>query len=197
MLTVDVIAMDVANPNFRKDGYRWAAENPRRRLCLRGDVRLRPGETWKEVQAPDPKHQNRTDRPANVHEWRIHPHHWRTELEHAMLGKSEKPWHLPNRDGIPDFYLRSLNAEDQTVETQRVTGEGFQEVVVWKPRVTSQTDDTVNVRKDIHWADCEKMMLALADILGINKAGSIETPQRESANDQETSEKDTYSEGTW
>jgi hypothetical protein len=41
------------------------------------------------------------------------------------------------------------------------------------------------------------MHLALADILGINKAGSIETPQRESANDQETSEKDTYSEGTW
>ena len=197
MRTVDVIAMDIANPNFRKDGYRWASQNPRRRLCLRGDVRLRPGETWKEVQAPDPKHQSRTDRPSNVHEWRIHPHHWRTELEQAMLGKSAFPWHIPSSDAIPDFYLRSLNAEDQTIETQRVTGEGFQEVVVWKPRVTSQTDDTINVRKDIHWADCEKMQLALADILGITKAST--TPDRpiESREDAETPEKEQFGGGVW
>jgi hypothetical protein len=47
-----------------------------------------------------------------VHEWRIHPHHWRTELEHAMLGKSEKPWHLPNRDGIPDLAVGACGDTD-------------------------------------------------------------------------------------
>jgi hypothetical protein len=197
MRTVDMVGLDVANPNFRKYGYQWAAENPRRRLCLRGDVRMQPGETWREVQPPDPKKPNRTDKPSSVHEWRIHPHHWRTELEQSMLGKSAALWHLPKADALPEFYIRSLNAEDQTLENRRMVGGGFEEIVVWVPRVTSQTDETVNVRKDIHWADCEKMHLALADILGINKAGSIEPPHRESANDQETSEKDTYSEGTW
>jgi hypothetical protein len=158
---------------------------------------MQPGETWREVQPPDPKKPNRTDKPSNVHEWRIHPHHWRTELEQSMLGKSAANWHLPKADALPEFYIRSLNAEDQTLENRRMVGGGFEEIVVWVPRVTSQTDETVNVRKDIHWADCEKMHLALADILGINKQTERQANNGPRVTDVEDLANEAFDGGVW
>jgi hypothetical protein len=178
MRAPDLVGMDVANPNYRAAGYVWASEDPRRRICLRGDVRLQPGETWREVPPPDPRKTSRTSRPAEVHEWRIHPHHWRTELEEHMQGRAH-PWHLPGDP--PDYYLRSLNSEEQTTATRRVAGGGHEEVVIWAPRVTQATDESVAVRKDTHWADGEKMQLAIADIFGwvaapADEAGAADRP---------------------
>lgn len=160
----DVVVMDCANPNYRQRAYLWAAEHPARRLVLRGDSRLDPGETWREVPPPDGRRAARTSRPASVREWRIHPHYWRTALHESMLGDAARlPWHLPGDP--PDFYLRSLTAEEQTTKLVRVTGGGYQEMVIWEPRVTTATDESMSVRKDEHWADAEKMQLAIADIL--------------------------------
>ena len=192
----DLVAMDVANPNYRQRGYLWAAEDPRRRICLRGDSRLDSGETWREVPA-DTKRAHRTSRPAEVHEWRIHPHHWRTILHESMLARHGRPpWHLPSDP--PKYYLQSLNAEDQTVENRRVTGGGFEEVVVWVPRITSQTDDSVSVRKDLHWADCEKMQCALADIFGFAKPVDADLPATPPQNVEEPAPSQAgFQDGVW
>lgn len=196
----DLVIMDVANPMYRERGYRWAAEAPRRRICVRGDVRLQPGETWRLVPPAEPGRATRTSKPAEVVEYRLHPHHWRDELEACITGQAEHPWHLPGRDTVPDFYLRSLNAEDRSIETRRVTGGAFEEVVVWVPRVTSQTDDSTTVRKDLHWADCEKIQLAVADIFGLAKAQADTTPARRTpaaATESEPEDAPTYTDGVW
>ncbi len=202
--TPDVVAIDVANPNFRERGYRWAAGDPHRRICLRGDVRLQPGETWRAVPPPDPRHASKTSRPPEVHEWRIHPHHWRSELEERMTTGGAR-WHLCRSTQIPADYLKSLNSEDRTTETRRIVGGGWEEVVIWVPRVTSQTNDSVSVRKDTHWADCEKMQLALADIFGWNTppaptdAELRRTAKADSETDDEPAAKQdsTYADGVW
>lgn len=194
----DITVKDVANPNYRPAGYLWASENPRQRLCLRGDSRLLPGETWREVPPPDPSRPTRTSRPANVHEWRIHPHYWRTELEERLHGRGPAPWHLPARDTLPDFYLKSLNAEEQALETRRVVGGGYEEMVVWRPRVTSQTDNSISTRKDEHWADCEKMQLAIVDILNLTKVEAQPgQPARAPVAEDAEPEPDTYTDGVW
>ena len=196
----DLVVMDIANPNYRERGYRWAADDPRRRLVVRGDVRLAPGETWRVVDGGDARKTAKTNRPSDVHEWRIHPHHWRSELEARITGSAGIPWHLPSRETLPDFYLRSLNAEDQTVETRRVVGGAYEEVVVWRQRVTSQTDDSTTVRKDEHWADGEKMQLAIVDILGLAKdappAEGAPSPAKDEV-DEAQHEPDTYATGVW
>lgn len=199
-LTADVIVRDVANPNYRRFGYRWAAGEPSRRLCLRGDVRMQPGETWREVPPPDPSKASRTSRPAEVHEWRIHPHAWRDELEERLSGR-RGGWHIPTT--APDFYLKSLNAEDRIIENRRQVGGGFEDVAIWVPRVTQSTDESVTVRKDIHWADCEKMQLAMAEILNLNTApdpSPIDTPAgaTDDADDDLTeTDDDRYLSKTW
>lgn len=199
----DLVAMDVANPNYRQRGYLWAAENPRRRICLRGDVRLHPGETWRAVEPSDPRKQAKTSRPAEVHEWRIHPHHWRSELHDRMLASAgHPPWHLPGDP--PADYLRSLNAEERSLETRRVTGGGYEEVLVWVPRVTTATDESVSVRKDLHWADGEKMQLALADIFGYGRplddpaaAGQAARPEPDDEPAPAVTDDDAYFGGVW
>jgi hypothetical protein len=78
-----------------------------------------------------------------------------------------------------------------------MVGGGFEEIVVWVPRVTSQTDETVNVRKDIHWADCEKMHLALADILGINKQTERQANNGPRVTDVEDLANEAFDGGVW
>lgn len=164
--SADLVVMDSANPNFRHEAYLWANEDRGRRVLLRGDGRLPIEDGWLEVK----EHKDQTRRsakPPGVREYRIHPHLWRSRLQECMLGKAgAKPWHMPS--DMPDWYLKSLNAEEPSIETRRVAGQGFQEVLIWQGRVTSKTDDTVTRRKDLHWASCEKMALAIADIQGWN-----------------------------
>lgn len=192
----DLVVIDCANPNFREAAYRWAAEKVTKRICVRGDVRLQPGETWREVPPPDPKKPSRTNRPHDVHEYRIHPHHWRDELEQAINGKSLLPWHLPGRSSIPDYYLKSLNSEDRVIQSRRIVGGGMEDVAVWIPRVTSQTDDSTSVRKDTHWADCEKIHLAIADIFGFSKVSAKEHAA-EAHEPQEERREDHFAAGVW
>ena len=191
----DLAVIDSANPNYRQQAYLWAAEDTARRICLRGDVRLAPGETWKQVPPADPRKPGKTSRPAGVREYRIHPHFWRGELHEAMLGRGPQPWHLPADP--PKSYLRSLNAEERQVQTRRVTGGGYEEVVVWAPRITTATDERVNIRTDEHWADCEKMQLATADIVGLlaaNPHDPIPTAEEPAA---ETADTEDYFAGVW
>jgi hypothetical protein len=207
----DLTVMDIANPHYLEKGYRWAAEQPKRRIVVRGDSRLRPGETWRVVPPPDPSKPSRSNRPPEVNEYRIHPHHWRDELEQCITGESDLPWHLSanpggqpvNDDKHPNFYLRSLNSQDRTVDTRRVTGGGFEEVVIWVPRVTSQTDESTSVRKDLHWADCEKMQLAVVDIFGLDKApenGGSANPGKTGKSDDDAeavADAGAYTDGVW
>lgn len=133
-------------------------------------------------------------------------------LEECITGESDLPWHLSanpggqpiNDEKHPNFYLRSLNSQDRTVETRRVTGGGYQEVVIWVPRVTSQTDESTSVRKDLHWADCEKMQLAVVDIFGLDKVpehGGAANPGKGTRSDDDGAEVGAdaggYSEGVW
>ncbi len=168
---VDLTAIDVANGNYRPHGYLWASEDANNRVCLWGDNRMRPGETWAAVgeASENTKKRRRTSKPSNVNEWRLHPHYWRGELQERLLQKENAPaFHLPAAGQLPKYYLQSMTAEERVVQQRRIVGGGYEDAVVWMPRVTSQTDDTVNVRKDNHWADCEKMAIALAEILEVN-----------------------------
>lgn len=163
-ISADLVAMDSANPNARQDVYLWASERPDLRVCLRGDDRMRVGETWREVPPPRPG-ERKTSRPADVREWLIHPHFWRSQLHACVLHEAPAPaWFMPS--DTPARYQRSLTSEVRAVELRRVTGGGYEEVIVWKPREIRRGDGRVSVRKDQHWADCEKMFLALCEIRG-------------------------------
>jgi hypothetical protein len=180
----DVIAIDGANPNFRQDAYLWAADDPHRRLVVRGDSRLQPGETWAEVTASR-THHRRISRPDTVREWRIHPHYWRSELHERIMGRSPIGWHLP--DDAPDYYRRSLTSEEPTLKTRRIVGGGHEEVIVWEPRITTKTNERINRRTDNHWWDGEANLLALANILGIDAAA---TPPAQAAAEADTPQGD-------
>ena len=167
----DLVVIDCANPNFRQHAYDWAGERIDRRLCLRGDSRLSPSETWREVPLPDPRKRQKTSRPAGVREWRIHPHYWRERLDGCLkMGlHGEMPWTLPDRASLPGEYLKSMTAEERILTSVRVPG-GFETQHVWAKRVSPNADGSTSTRKDEHWADCEKMQLAVADILGLTIA---------------------------
>jgi hypothetical protein len=146
----------------------WAAKKLSLRICLRGDSRLDESEPWKQVDPPDPRHRSKTARPAEVKEYRIHPHHYRTKLEELITREAgAPPWHIPAEP--PPYYLDSLTSEEKILATRRKKGGGTEQVFIWQPRVTTATSEKVNVRTDTHWSDGEKMAIAMADILGINE----------------------------
>lgn len=206
----DVVSMDVANGNYRAQGYIWASDNdaPSKRVCLWGDDRQKSGEYWKESPIPDPRKKRKTSRPYGVHEWIIHPHHWRGVLQERLMGSEmEPPFHIPNAETIPDYYLRSMTAEEMLLKNRRAVGGGYEEVMVWEPRITSQSDSGApNRRKDNHWADAEKMCIALAEIIGLNdpletialntspRNDARNTPDNDSFDDHDVGD---YTSGVW
>jgi hypothetical protein len=170
----DLTTMDSANGNAKADIYLWAADDPRRRLLIYGDSRLPPGILWEEIIDTGSK-RRRTQKPANVLEYRIHPHRWRDELWESIQAKpqSRLDWYLPN-DPDPQ-YLRSLTSEEQATELRK-TRNGIAEEVVWRPRKTQESDDKVTYRTDNHWWDAEASLIALCDILGLMQSPEIDEP---------------------
>lgn len=163
------IAMDSGNGNFLWDAYLWASKRPAERVLIRGDARYRDGIPWREV-VDAPGSRRRTPKPANVREWAVHPHYWRTELWDCIRAlpsaTPERPrprWWLP--DQPPAFYLASLTSEEQVVERRKVAG-GWADQLIWRPRIIATTGDSVTERRDNHWWDVEADGLALAHILG-------------------------------
>ena len=160
----DLVWMDSANGNVRFQIYAWAAGDLERRRLIRGDARLEGVAPWEAV-VDSPTKRARTPKPEGVQEWRVAPHYWRSVLWDRIRGRPGQPaWHLPSNP--PDWYLRSLTSEEQITEVVRVAGGGYQERLVWRPRVTSRTDRTVNYRKDNHWWDDEADLAAIIDICG-------------------------------
>jgi hypothetical protein len=176
----DLVIMDSANGNARFDIYLWAAANPVRRLLVRGDARLAPGIPWQEV-VDDPRTRRRTPKPPGVREYRISAHHWRTILWDRITRKRAPAWWLPN--DVPEFYLRSLTSEEQIVERRRITGHGWVDVVVWRPRLVPGTSDRQSERTDNHWWDCEANLCALTSILRLDvlptAAPTVRPPQNQ------------------
>lgn len=163
---VDFELMDIANGHFTFDGYLWASQATNRRICFRGDSRLADGIPWQEVI--DEPRRRKTPRPAGVREFKIAPHHWRTRLWDRMRRRPGEPrWILPSN---PDpVYLRSLTSEEQIVERLRVAGIGWQDVIVWRPRLVQSTNDESSFRKDNHWFVIEVAITAAINFLGFER----------------------------
>lgn len=164
--TADHVIGDSANGKVSFEQYLWAAGAPARRILLRGDPSLDDGIPWKEV-VDAPGTRRRTPKPAGVREWRVHPHHWRTILWERITRRRQPGWWMP--EDAPPFYQRSLTSEEQVIEPRQRPGRGRVEVVVWKPRVISSTNDSVNERKDNHWWDAEAGICAAASILRLDQ----------------------------
>lgn len=171
-----ITTRDSANGNAKFWLYQWAAENPSKRALIYGDSKLTgTGIRW-EAMADQPNRRRRVSKPANVREWRMDPHLNRSLLWDRILGKSDQPWRYPAAfaDERP-FYLKSLTSEEPLEEMRKVTGQGHQPVVIWKPRVIEQTDERVIVRRDNHWWDCEAMATALVDIFDMEESDQPDT----------------------
>lgn len=180
----DRVGRDSANGNARFDAYLWAAKKSSVRLLLRGDAGLAPGIPWLEV-VDNPKTRRRTPKPSGVKEYRIAAHYWRDELWDQMRGierpvttesdaapeVADRPrWYLPA--DVSDRYKNSLTSEEQVVE-KRMIERVWRDAVVWRPRVITTTADKQTYRDDNHWWDSEADILAMANILGWDKAEII------------------------
>ena len=153
--------------------YLWASGDSRR-VCFRGDARMAEGTPWVEV-IEQPK-RRRTPRPAGVREFKIAPHYWRTKVWDRLRRRPSEPrWFLPS-DPTPE-YLKSLTSEEQVVERQRVPGKGWQDVIVWRPRVVQSTSAEQSFRRDNHWWIAEVACAALAHAMGMELP--VDTPEPE------------------
>jgi len=160
------VVMDSANGNAQADIYLWAAGNSGRRMLLRGDART--PDLWQRLDdGPTPTRRKRTPRPAGVSEYRVHPHRWRDRLWEAVQASAHRDvdWFLPTNPS--QRYLRSLTSEEQATELRRLPGVGIVEEIVWRPRQMHGAHGDITHRQDNHLWDCEAMMLAACDILGI------------------------------
>ena len=181
------IAMDCGNGNFLYDAYLWAALEPLRRILVRGDPRAQDGVPWVEV-IDRPGTRRKISKPANVREWKVHPHFWRHELwdrirvKPAAGGVIRPRWWQP--DDAPTFYRNSLTSEEVVEEKRRIPG-GYVTAFVWRPRVIASAADHVSVRKDNHWWDNEANALALSHIFGWHIAPP--KPQTHTHDEPETS----------
>lgn len=162
----DIELMDIANGHFTFDGYLWASLATHRRICFRGDSRMPGGTPWMEV-VDEPK-RRKTPRPAGVREFKIAPHHWRTRLWDRMRRRAGEPrWALPSNPEA--FYLRSLTSEEQVVERIRVAGSGWQDAIVWRPRLVQSTNAESSFRTDNHWFVIEVAIAAAINFLNLDK----------------------------
>lgn len=159
----DYVVVDSANGNMRQHLYDWANLDPARRLLVRGDRYLKPDEKWLPVHATSTG-KKKTSRPAAVREWRIHPHLWRTRAFDRFTRRPWEPtWHMP--EDAPTWYTRSLTSEYADTVDRR-TKDGWDQVVVWQPRMTPNPEGEPIPRRDTHWFACEAYAAAIIDILG-------------------------------
>lgn len=166
--------MDCGNPNARFHIYSWAAADSEYRIVIRGDSTLDDSQLWLQY---NPK-LTKSSRPSNVKEYKVATHSWRSILNDYITGV--KPGFRMPVD-IPEFYLKSLSAEETKQETRRKSGGLYREVTIWVPRKTAsdKEDDIVRQRSDTHWADCTKYGLAIADIYSAINITSNEVEEEE------------------
>lgn len=170
---VDISAMDCANGNALFDVYSWASLRPQHRLVVRGDARLPDGVPWKEA-VDSPGARRRILKPSGVREYRIAAHYWRTQIWDRRRRIIKPGWWLPSN--AEHYYLQSLTSEEQVVERRRITGKGWEDVVVWRPRLLP--GESGGERRDNHWWDCEADLAAIASILRLDQVPSAPTQPR-------------------
>jgi hypothetical protein len=172
----DLVSSDSGNGNSKWDMYVWASKAPQKRILIFGNPRLKDGIPWQEV-TDSPGNRRRTPKPAQVREWGMAPHFWRTRLWQRIQGDPDLPrWWLP-ADPPPE-YLKSMTSEEQILERRRVAGLGWVDQLIWRPRLLADVGDMQTFRTDTHWWDCEAHHCALSSILQLDQPIKPAAPVR-------------------
>lgn len=167
---VDITAMDGNNGTMRVPVQAWSAAKPQRRIVLNG--RFWPDFLWRQ-RAEGTKREDRNKRIVkNARVFNFHSNAYKTELDARMRwAKGSKKWNLP--DDAPDFYLKSLTAEEQTLQPVKLPECASKKMVlVWNPRQVRNQQGQITVRTDNHWFDTATMALVVGDIMGWDNLGS-------------------------
>jgi len=164
VMQCELTTVDGNNGTMRVPLQQYAAAKPEGRLLMTG--RAFPNFMFQQRIAGKKEERRNKKIISGARIFSFHSNAYKSEADQCLRGTNGRlALHLPT--DCPDFFMRSMSAEEGIERDMRLPGmHSKRRVVSWELRVEHSPDGNVVVRSDNHWWDALVMAIALGDING-------------------------------